>query len=200
MKKNPPKLSKYKWEWQGFLLTYNKFLIEGLNRELSSSKYRLIGWDSEVNKLKEIAQEFPLDFVLISYPEQQRTIVEIQQFISGEILLFDSARGCLLEISDRESLVQQLDQVRKMRLLGSRPLRIRGDELYCELAKKTVFSEKERQILHYLSYGYTYEQISEVSHLTVSTIRSYIYDLRNKLNAHDKAHLVGIAFRSGLVY
>jgi DNA-binding CsgD family transcriptional regulator len=199
MEKNNWRSPRDKSVWQGFLLTSNKFLGEGIQRELQGSNYQLLGWSSGVKKFKELLKIVQLDFLLIAYPEWQHLLWEIQPSVAAEVLLLDSAKGCLLEIQEQTSLVQQLDKIRDLRLLGSRPLRIHGDELYLELAKKTEFTEKERQILHYLSYGYTYDQISEVTQLTTSTIKSYVFDLRTRLNAHDKAHLVAISFRSGLV-
>ena len=173
----------------------------GVRKELAGSKYSLIGWDEEIHR--EILEQIKLDFILVSNPEQKRIISEIKPCVEAEIILFDPLHGCLIEQQKLEhieaSLVSQLDKIRSAKILGALPLTIRGDELYYELARKTYFSEKEYQILHYLSYGYTYPEVAEATHLSLNTVTSYIKELRQKLNARDKSHLLAIAFRSGLV-
>ena len=71
--------------------------------------------------------------------------------------------------------------------------------LYYQLCQETHLTKREQELLQWLSFGYSYIEMSEEMNLSINTIKKYFFLLRDKFNAKDNSHLLCIVFRGGLL-
>ncbi len=71
--------------------------------------------------------------------------------------------------------------------------------LYYELCQQIHLTQREQELLEWLSFGYSYGEIAQEIHLSVNTIKKYFFILREKFEAKDNSHLLSIVFRGGLL-
>ncbi|MEM8778719.1 MAG: helix-turn-helix domain-containing protein [Cyanobacteria bacterium P01_G01_bin.49] len=71
--------------------------------------------------------------------------------------------------------------------------------LYYQLCQKIQLSKREQELLEWLSFGYSYQEMASGINLSVNTIKKYFFVLREKFNANDNSHLLCITFRGGLL-
>lgn len=62
-----------------------------------------------------------------------------------------------------------------------------------------MVSEREREVLELLATGATAEDIAKALTIASSTVRTHIRNVREKLGATTRAHLVALAFQAGLL-
>ncbi|MEL4898114.1 helix-turn-helix transcriptional regulator [Crocosphaera sp. Alani8] len=70
--------------------------------------------------------------------------------------------------------------------------------LYHQQCQQIKLTQRERQLLEWLSFGYSYQEMAVSIHISVGTIKNYFLKLREKFNAHNNSHLVSIIFLGGL--
>ncbi|WP_037655620.1 response regulator [Streptomyces achromogenes] len=63
----------------------------------------------------------------------------------------------------------------------------------------STLTAREREVLSLVGQGMAIEEVAEELSIRVSTIRTHLHRLRNKLCLRDRAQLVSYAYRSGLV-
>lgn len=62
-----------------------------------------------------------------------------------------------------------------------------------------TLTDREREVLLLLAEGMQPEEIAIKLYIGITTVRTHIYRLRNKLNLKDRAQLVSFAYRAGLM-
>ncbi|MCY1143557.1 response regulator transcription factor [Actinoplanes sp. Pm04-4] len=62
-----------------------------------------------------------------------------------------------------------------------------------------ALTDRERDVLTEVARGRANDEIAVVLHLSPATVRTYVSRLLTKLNARDRAQLVVVAYRTGLV-
>ncbi len=70
--------------------------------------------------------------------------------------------------------------------------------LYHQQCQQIKLTQRERQLLEWLSFGYSYQEMAVGINLSVNTIKNYFLRLREKFNAHNNSHLLSIVFLGGL--
>jgi DNA-binding NarL/FixJ family response regulator len=68
-----------------------------------------------------------------------------------------------------------------------------------ESARLAPLTEREREVLVELAHGLSNNEIAAALHLSQATVRTYVSRLLTKLAARDRAQLVVVAYRTGLV-
>lgn len=63
----------------------------------------------------------------------------------------------------------------------------------------SALTPRERQVMMLVARGYSTDEIARELTIGVATVRTHVYRLRCKLGARDKAQLVSLAYRSGLM-
>ncbi|WP_013325721.1 response regulator transcription factor [Gloeothece verrucosa] len=191
----------FRSQWSLIIFSNNFCLKRGIQEILSTSnKYKIISIISSVDQICPTLEKVKPDFFLISHPEQTTIASWIKEvYPSVFVLTWDSTNGGDACIFSSLPLIQQLDKIVLSQSVGELPVSIRRLDIYYELVKKTFISSQEQKMLHYLSYGYSYTEIAEALDISLNTLKNYMTDLREKLNAKDKTHLVVIALRTGLV-
>jgi DNA-binding CsgD family transcriptional regulator len=71
--------------------------------------------------------------------------------------------------------------------------------LYYQLCQDIHLTKREQELLEWLSFGYSYQEICSAMNLSINTIKKYFFRLREKFNAKDNSHLLSIVFRGGLL-
>jgi len=60
-------------------------------------------------------------------------------------------------------------------------------------------SPREKQVLRDYTKGFTEKEIAFHLGISLSTVKTYGYNIRTKLHAEDKAHAVAIALQSNIL-
>ncbi|MBU2665323.1 response regulator transcription factor [Actinoplanes bogorensis] len=68
-----------------------------------------------------------------------------------------------------------------------------------DAAALAVLTDRERDVLVEVARGLANDEIAAALHLSPATVRTYVSRLLTKLDARDRAQLVVIAYRAGLV-
>lgn len=71
--------------------------------------------------------------------------------------------------------------------------------LYHQQCQEIRLTRREQELLEWLSFGYSYQEIAVGIHLSVNTVKKYFFQLREKFNANDNSHLLCIVLRGGLL-
>ena len=72
-------------------------------------------------------------------------------------------------------------------------------DLYHQQCQQIKLTQRERQLLEWLSFGYSYQEIATSIHLSVNTVKKYFFQLREKFNANNNSHLLCIVLHGGLL-
>lgn len=112
--------------------------------------------------------------------------------IAGEFL----AAGAIGVVARREPAETVASAVRAM--AGGPPPRARGGTTPAPPDKRTtlmevVLSEREEQVLRYISHGLTHGQIATRLGISAHTVDTYVKRIRTKLGAGNKAELTRVA-------
>lgn len=62
-----------------------------------------------------------------------------------------------------------------------------------------VATERELEVLELVADGLSNGEIAKRLYITTRTVKFHLDALRGKLDARDRAHLVAVAFRAGLL-
>ena len=104
------------------------------------------------------------------------------------------ATGYILKNTEASKLIQALQDLRNG-----------GSPMSNSIARKVVYafqieieytdakeklSEREREVLHWLSKGFTYKEIAEKLFISVETVRTHIRNIYEKLHAGNKAEAI----------
>lgn len=78
-------------------------------------------------------------------------------------------------------------------------LHSRVEYIYHLLQLQTHLSAREKEVLKWTAYGKSCYEIAKILSISQNTIIHHLNNLRNKLNANNKHHLVARAFSLGLI-
>lgn len=65
--------------------------------------------------------------------------------------------------------------------------------------KVTELTSREREVTRMVARGMSTEHVARELIISVSTVRTHLYRVRTKLGVRDRAQLVSLAYRSGLI-
>jgi DNA-binding CsgD family transcriptional regulator len=63
----------------------------------------------------------------------------------------------------------------------------------------TELTPREREVTQMLARGMSTEEVARELTIGVATVRTHLYRVRTKLGVRDRAQLVSLAYRSGLI-
>jgi len=123
--------------------------------------------------------------------------------------LFDAIRngadGYLLKDTSRESLIQAIEET----AAGRTPVDTKvAGRLFGQLSKQALpgdttlgkdLTEREREILRFLSRGMTNAEIAQHMFLSEGTVRNYVSAILEKLEVDDRTQAAVLALRFGIV-
>jgi DNA-binding NarL/FixJ family response regulator len=123
--------------------------------------------------------------------------------------LFDAIRngadGYLLKDTSRESLIQAIEET----AAGRTPVDTKvAGRLFGKLSKQALpgdttlgenLTEREREILRFLSRGMTNAEIAQRMFLSEGTVRNYVSAILEKLEVDDRTQAAVLALRFGIV-
>ena len=160
--------------------------VEREKPELMLLDLRMPGIDgiSVLQKLQKVP-ESPRVIVLTSYAQDEL----IYQAIKA------GAWGYLLKDTSEEELVAAITDVHA----GRRYIPVAISSKLAERMTRSDLTPRELQTLELLAEGYTNKQIASALNLSDYTIRHYVNNLMEKLQAADRTGAVAAAFRSGLL-
>jgi DNA-binding NarL/FixJ family response regulator len=69
-----------------------------------------------------------------------------------------------------------------------------------ESAPYPELTQRERDVTRMIAHGMSTEEIARELTISVATVRTHLYRVRTKLGARDRAQLVSLAYRSGLIH
>ncbi|MFC0532408.1 response regulator [Phytohabitans kaempferiae] len=134
--------------------------------------------------------------VLTTFDDQDDVLDAIQAGASGYLLKdmdADALRAAVRTAAAGESPVSPAVARQMMSQIARMPSRrVRDQEL-------GALTDREREILAHVGRGLTNAEIGQVLFLSPETARTYVSRLLTKLAARDRAQLVVIAHRAGLV-
>ncbi len=193
-------------------------LCNALAEVLSNRRFNVIGKAQnglEVIKLLKTQQS---DLVLMDIRMPQMDGIEATEFISKnyptvKVLMLSTynkeayvqqaievgAKGYILKNTDPNDIAEAIKTIAQgshyfspgiYNMLAKRINRSKNEEL-------VRLSNKEKQILHLLSEGFTSDEVSVKMSINEHSVKSYRRNMFIKFNAKNIAHLIGLAFNQG---
>ncbi len=151
--------------------------------------------DNGATAIQRIIQEFP-----------EAAIIALTSFAQEQLIadaLRAGARGFLYKSISAEDLADTIRQVHAGRTI----LDPQASEVLLKLLQETPasgeinlnLSERENQVLHLLTQGWTNKQIASQLQIKPSTVKQYLGKLFAKLNVSSRAEAVAVFLQFGLV-
>ncbi len=117
------------------------------------------------------------------------------------------AGGFMLKDSDPEDIATAISVVAEGDALIQPSITRRLVEAFVETRARIacideplqVLTEREREILEHVARGLTNDEIAETLVISPATVKTHVARVMSKLEAHDRAQLVVIAYECGLV-
>jgi two-component system, NarL family, nitrate/nitrite response regulator NarL len=137
-------------------------------------------------------EDMPTRLVFVGDGVDQATVYD---------LLGDGAAGFLTTSAGPEELRDAILAVaagdvflaRAVQLAVAREIRLRTRD------ERPVLSPREREALRRIADGESVPTIAEAMHLSVSTVKTHVHHLYEKLEVSDRAAAVAVAMRRGLI-
>lgn len=146
---------------------------------------------SGIECVGEMKQRFPkIQFLICSVLEDNDKIYDA---------LCAGATGYLLKSIDSQKLIQSIVEINKgespmsgliARKVISNFQNQKIPKVYIEL-----LSEREREILNYLSHGFRYKEIASRINLSVETVRTHIRNIYDKLQVSSRTDALNKVFK-----
>lgn len=86
------------------------------------------------------------------------------------------------------------DEVRSRIVIDEGKAILRGEAM----TRSSNLTDREIEVLRYLSRGLAKKEVAEIMHLSVKTIEKHTYNVMQKLDIHDRVELALYAIREGL--
>jgi len=146
-----------------------------------------------------------------SFPELKDTHVLILTTFDIDEYVYDAlaagASGFLLKDSEPDDIVAAIDIIAQGEALIQPSITRRLIEAFVgsrvRSTKKSnvleVLTEREREILLLVARGQSNDEISEVLYISPATVKTHVARIMGKLDVHDRAQLVVVAYESGLM-
>jgi two-component system, NarL family, response regulator len=134
---------------------------------------------------------------LQNIPESPKVIV-LTSYAQDELIyraIKAGAWGYLLKDTSEEELIAAITSVHA----GRRYIPVDISSRLAERMTRSDLTPRELQTLELLAEGYTNKQIASALQLSDYTVRHYVNNIMEKLQAPDRTGAVAAAFRSGLL-
>ncbi len=177
--------------YQNYFETYLEYSLEGIYNSVADALAELeqVQPDIIVTEV-ELPEQSGIDGInLFRQKDQDIKIVMINEESDFDVIkkaFKEGANGFLTKPLDKKRLLRALNSVR-----------YEGATMSNDIARKVIsmfrrksynsFSERENQIIDYLSQGATYKTIAEKLFVTPSTINFHIQNIYLKLNVNSKS-------------
>src|SRR5690625_650480 len=132
--------------------------------------------------------------VLTTFDEDELVLGAIRAGAAGFLLKDtspDDLRRAIHVVADGEALLSPAVTRRVMQEVANAPS--------IDPASIVQLTEREREVLAQVGQGRSNDEVAGALFISPATARTYVSRLLTKLDARDRAQLVAIAFRSGLV-
>lgn len=158
---------------------------------------RVLGTLDNTEGLDAYLQRRKVDFLLLAHESFREITCTVKPlYPSLQILLLDrDSPYADYRLNSKYPLASQIESFRLDLATGN----TRGILFYRQLIARVHITEREREILRYISHGYSYKRIATLLKVEICTVQKHVDNLRNKVSALDKTHLLCIALRSGLI-
>jgi two-component system, NarL family, response regulator DegU len=201
----------------------------GLTRALASQPdFNVFECDPEQNPLEEIENKL-IDIVLLgtepsnpgdltlcrmitrSYPGAK---VVIMTAIPNDNELFEAMKNAAVAYTSKNSSITEIAKICRRAAHGEYPIneileaspKLAGNVLK-QFETTTIaidgmaapLSNREKQILKYISTGNSNKKIAKELEISEQTIKNHMSSIMRKLNANDRAHAVVLAIKHGLI-
>lgn len=123
-------------------------------------------------------------------------------------VLHAGANGLLVSDATREDLCSAIRAAAQGQMMLAPQIAhrlvdwfLRSDMSTEDLLRPAVaeLTPREREVLLLMARGMTTDEVAEELAIGVTTVRTHVYRLRNKLQVRDRAQLVSFAYRAGLM-
>jgi DNA-binding NarL/FixJ family response regulator len=134
---------------------------------------------------------------LQNIPDSPKVVV-LTSYAQDELIyraIKAGARGYLRKDTSEDELVAAIMSVHA----GMRYIPVDISSRLVERMTRSDLTPRELQTLELLAEGYTNKQIAAALHLSDYTVRHYVINIMEKLQAPDRTGAVAAAFRSGLL-
>ena len=161
---------------------------------LDISMPRLSGVDA-TRRIKSLMPE--VGVVILTMHEDEAYFYElIKAGASGYVLKRASARDLVDAVRAVASGHTFLHPVVAQRLVSEYDTQANRDD---DRKRFDGLTERERQVVRLIANGKTNREIAEILHISVKTVETHRTHIMEKLDLHDRAHLVRYAVRKGLI-
>lgn len=146
-------------------------------------------------RIKQMTPE--VGVVILTMHEDEAYLFElIRAGASGYVLKRASARDLVDAVRAVASGHTFLHPMIAQRLVSDYQSEARGDD---ERHRFDGLTEREREVICLIAEGLTNREIGERLHISVKTVETHRTHIMEKLDLHDRAHLVRYAIRKGLI-
>jgi RNA polymerase sigma factor (sigma-70 family) len=161
---------------------------------LDISMPRLSGVDA-TRRIKSLLPE--VGVVVLTMHEDEAYFYEMMKSgASGYVLKRASARDLVDAVRAVASGHTFLHPVVAQRLVSEYDRQANRDD---DRKRFDGLTERERQVVRLIANGKTNREIAEILHISVKTVETHRTHIMEKLDLHDRAHLVRYAVRKGLI-
>lgn len=161
---------------------------------LDISMPRLSGVDA-TRRIKSLMPE--VGVVILTMHEDEAYFYEMMKAgASGYVLKRASARDLVDAVRAVAGGHTFLHPVVAQRLVSEYDRQANRDD---DRKRFDGLTERERQVVRLIANGKTNREIAEILHISVKTVETHRTHIMEKLDLHDRAHLVRYAVRKGLI-
>ncbi len=208
------------------LVDDHALFLESFGQRLEAEpEFKVVGSAQNAQEAVDMIGRCPADIVLmdismpglICFNAAKRIMKKCRSariiFLSGyfndhyiEQAIKVKARGYLTKSEPPQRVVAAIKQVAGGRVCFSPQVRDRivaggpsGPQLdRPEKTRVSTLTERELEVLRYITRGLSKKEMSETMHLSIKTIEGHTDRLMNKLDIHDRVELARFAIREGL--
>lgn len=188
----------------------HKVLRTGMRHVLESRALEVVGEASSADEARRVIAETAPDVVLLDYDLQEGDSVEVVRDVARRetrVIVYGSfdddrmlarflragVSGFLCSTCSPDELADGIESVMDgevwMRDVDDR------ERSLPTLARSSMLSRREREILGLLSRGLTTDDVAEELSLSAHTVRTHVKNAMRKLEATTRAHAIAIAMR-----
>jgi DNA-binding NarL/FixJ family response regulator len=156
---------------------------------------------SGLDVIRFVAKQHPrCDILVISmFGDEANVLAALEAGASGYLLKGLLARDVSADIRDLRSGGSPLSPVIARQVLKRLKVAPEAAAPVPPIAPETSLSPRETEILNAISRGFSYAEVAEMLHVTVTTVHTHLKRIYGKLAVHSKTEAVFEAGRLGLL-